>query len=127
VTRTTGATVDGALTLPREGDVAPPARSSPAPNVSPPREEQRPAPSVERHLPPYERPPLHEPRGASYSDVGLPYPLPDVPEVGLPPRIAPAPVGQPSSFPETSFGAEPPDRTESGRFPESSFGPDATP
>jgi hypothetical protein len=86
----------------------------------------------------YLRPPLHEPNGSTYSDVGMPYPLPDVvvvdpraPRRAAPPPEAPAfvessfgPTPPSPPFVETSFGPPPP---SIGGFPESSFGPDAGP
>jgi hypothetical protein len=76
----------------------------------------------------YSRPPLHEPNGSPrYSDVGMPYPIPDVAIDTLPPSppqpTSAAPPAAAPAFPETSF--RPP--YESKGFPESSFGPDAEP
>ena len=73
---------------------------------------------------PYLRPPLYESNGSTFSDVGIPYPLPSVVE---PP---PAPTGssmpQPALAPffETSFGPGSPSSpsSDSNGFPESSFG-----
>ena len=84
-------------------------------------------------VPAYNRPPLHESMGSSYSDVGMPYPLPDVPAAGMPQtRGAPSGAFPPSvsvdeafpqgdSFPETTFGPPAPSPTT---FPETTFGRD---
>jgi hypothetical protein len=73
---------------------------------------------------PYARPPLHEPNGSNYSDIGMPYPLPSVSVVTQLPRVTPvepAPAAPP--FFETSFRPTAP----SIGFPESSFRPNGEP
>ena len=74
--------------------------------------------------PAYLRPPLYDSNGSTFSDVGMPYPIPSasppLPQAtSSPPPAPPAPA----PFFETSFG--PP--TAATGFPESSFGPGATP
>jgi hypothetical protein len=67
----------------------------------------------------YERAPLHEPDGARYGDVGMPYPLPSVLVVTGGHR---ATVGESASappvIPESSFGSE--SGSSSGATPSSS-------
>jgi hypothetical protein len=98
--------------------------------------DETPRPDVESTESPYSRPPLHEPNGSTYSDVGMPYPLPSVPaQLPRTMPIAPPPETPPSfetsfdpapasngGFPETSFGPTP---ASTDGLPESSFGPDA--
>jgi hypothetical protein len=87
-----------------------------------PVDETQPAEDVDLRLPEYERPPRYEPNGGMVSDVGMPYPLPDLPTgVRSVPPPRPATELVPPPFVETSFGPDKP----SPRFVESSFGPDA--
>jgi hypothetical protein len=81
--------------------------------------DETPRPDIASTESPYSRPPLHEPSGSTYSDVGMPYPLPSVP-AQLPHTMPTAPPPEtPPSF-ETSFGPAP---ASNGAFPETSFGP----
>ena len=70
---------------------------------------------------PYTRPPLHEPNGATYGDVGVPYALPDFPVAVELTRTTPA-VGsiEPPPIPESSFGGT--NGSAEDSFSESSFG-----
>jgi hypothetical protein len=100
--------------------------------------EETPQSDVESVENPYSRSPLHEPRGTTYSDVGIPYPLPSIPVDTEPARATPterSPRSPP--FLGTSFGPRPASPTlfESASVPmptsnglqESSFGPDTAP
>lgn len=126
------------ITVTRAASPSPPQCSPEVPatwvmDVSPERAPGRTLPEpVDEHgtpastegVPAYDRPPLHEPMGSTYSDVGMPYPLRDIPvvtqETRRPPIAQPPP---PAPFFETSFGPTP----ASTGFPESSFGTDAAP
>jgi hypothetical protein len=117
VTSTTGAIVTGAKRV--QPDERPVLSERTLEALPPPLNEDTRAVDA-GEVPPYQRPPLHESRGSTYSDVGMPYPTPSVPAVEpSPPRRSPPSV--PAPFPETSFGPTLP----SSSFVESSFGPDA--
>jgi hypothetical protein len=68
-----------------------------------------------------------EPMGSTYSDVGMPNPLPDVPVVTPEARGTPnAPTPPPASFIGTSFGPSPASTASTGSaFPGTTFGPPA--
>ncbi len=87
-----------------------------------PREERGEAASIEE-TPVYAHPPLHDSIGSTYSDVGMPYPLPDVPTVTPEVPVTPSePAPEPAPFFETSFAGAPP-ATATSEFPGTSFGP----
>jgi hypothetical protein len=136
VTETTAATVPASPAS--QTDVSAAART----DVVPPQDleawplEETSKPAVVDTTPAYDQPPLHEPMGSTYSDVGMPYPLPAVPVLSRgayatpsdPPPPAPFfettfPVSTPGddSFPETTFGPPAPVSTA---FPETTFGRD---
>jgi hypothetical protein len=82
------------------------------------------AASSSESTPAYDRPPLHEPMGSTYSDVGMPYPLPDVPvDRGGAGNDAPTTrPPSPTPFFESSFASGPPAPAGTS-FPETTFGP----
>jgi hypothetical protein len=130
-TQTTGAAVPapdplggGELTIqpPPRPATAPRTRSEPTPTGEPPPAQSKQNAPVDN---PYTRPPLHESQGSNYTDVGVPYPLPNVPpEPRGPARPPPAAPPEAPPIPETSFGAST-GYVEGAAFQGSSFGPDA--
>jgi len=123
-----------AITLTTSAAIAAPERGElklgalPAPSDRAPEMDREPAWSVETPRAqsvsaddPYTRPPLHEPNGAPYGDVGVPYPLPDFPadRVFMGTTRAPSSVETPA-IPESSFGGS--NGSAEDSFSESSFG-----